>query len=122
MKKICKSCGRNRRIGRFGKVVSNPDGKNGYCRQCMMEIRRSYECTPKGNIKRKRDSKKWRNNHKDHIKEYNEKYYQRHRNRILFNLCSKRSTECILIPENTRKNINRNRLIHLNPQEVKYGD
>ncbi len=123
MKKICKCCGRNRRIGKFGTISKNPDGKNIYCRECMRKIRNGYACTIIGKRKTKEAKKRWEERNKNKRKRINREYYLRNREQILFQTMSRRSTECILITENSQKTgkqkINKTRSvceIEINPQ------
>ena len=113
MKKVCRCCGRNRKIGKFGKYSRSSDGKNYYCRNCMMDMRNGYACTPKGRKKQKEAEKKYSNNNKDKISKRKKLYYQKNKERILFRLLSKRKTECILITENNINNKSRD--ICINP-------
>jgi hypothetical protein len=105
MKKICKRCGRNRKIGKFGKLSSKPDGKNIYCRDCMKEIRSRYDKTPKGVFLNKKSIDDWKRNNKEHIKEYNKQYYLKNKERILYNKKAREETECILITETPKKTV-----------------
>ena len=112
MKKICKCCGRNRKIGKFGRLSANPDGKNIYCRECMRKFTNGYKCTPRGRQKQHIASKKWRKNNKDVVNEYNRK-----------------NTECILITEDSKKSnnfkINKGSAvcsIEINPKRKGYGN
>lgn len=104
MKKICKRCGRNRKIGKFGILSCKPDGKNIYCRDCMKEIRGRYNNTLKGIVLKKKSSKKWKKNNKEKIKEYNKQYYKKKKHIILYNKKARKETESVLIFENPKKN------------------
>lgn len=125
MKKICTCCGRNRRIGKFGKLSRMFDGKNYYCRECMGNIRKGYACTPRGSKKVKKAIKKWKKNNKSKISEYNKEYYQKNKERILF---SRKIIKPTLITEkvenNSKLNINKGRkvrLITINPKRKEDG-
>lgn len=127
MKKICKKCGRNRKIGKFGKLSCKPDGKNIYCRDCMKEIRDSYKKTSKGSIIQKKSEEKYRNRNKEKRKDYNKEYYKKNKQRIIYNKKSKKDTECILIFENSKKP-NKKKInkiekldIQINPKRRKNG-
>lgn len=103
MKKICQCCGRNRKIGKFGKLSASADGKNYYCRECMRRYTKGYKCTIKGRIIQQSCSKKWKKNNKDVVKEYNRQYYKKNKARILYNKKAREETECVLIFENPKK-------------------
>lgn len=103
MKKTCQCCGRNRRIGKFGRLTRSSDGKNPYCRDCMKDFRDGYRCTLKGRRKVKAAKKKYNRRNKQKISEYNKEYYLKNKDRIKFNAISRKSTECILITENSQK-------------------
>lgn len=126
MKKVCKKCGRNRRIGKFGKLSANTDKKNKYCRDCMRAMTRRYKSSAIGMVKQKKSEKKYKNNNKEKISNYNREYYIKNRDRILYNKKSREETECILISSNdkkydekqVKKNINKDRekCIVINPK------
>lgn len=82
MKKLCKKCGRKRKIGKFGKLSASPDGKNPYCRDCMNSFRNAYKMTPSGRLKQKNSAIKWRKLNKNKISDYNRKYYDRNKERL----------------------------------------
>lgn len=103
MKRVCKCCGRNRRIGRFGRLSVNPNGKNIYCRECMRNFTNGYKCSPKGKVIQQKSMSKWRKKNKKAIKESDKRYYQKNKNRILYN---KKVRECTLITEDSTKNNN----------------
>lgn len=104
MKKICKKCGRNRKIGKFGKLTAKPDGKNIYCRDCMREFtNNNYKYTIKGKLIKRKSAKKYKRRNKEYIKEYNRQYYLKNKNRILYKIKAKKCTESILIIENKEK-------------------
>ena len=113
MKKICLSCGRNRKIGKFGKLSRYPDGKNPYCRDCMRDKRNNYACSPVGRIKTQKAINKWKKKNKKQIKEYNKEYYIKNKERILYNKRAREETECVLITEDlektTKQKINKGR-------------
>ena len=106
-KKICKCCGRNRKLGKFGKLSSSPDGKNRYCRDCMKEFRRRYNETPKGQLLTKICIQKWKDTNKEHIKEYNKQYYLNNRERILYNKKCRETTECMFMTQKPKNNKSR---------------
>jgi hypothetical protein len=125
-KKICKGCGRNRKLGKFGKLSSSPDGKNIYCRDCMRAFRRRYNETPKGKMILQKCIQTWKDNNKEHIKDYNKQYYLKNKERILYNKRAREETECILITEKPKKTnkrkINKDRdicTIKINPTRKK---
>lgn len=103
MKKICKGCGRNRKIGKFGILSRSPDGKNYYCRDCMRDMTKNYKTSTRGTLKQKRAEKKWKKKNKKHIKEYNKDYYIKNKERILYNKRCREDTECVLIREIPKK-------------------
>lgn len=108
MKKICPGCGRNRRIGKFAKNTSRKDGKQIYCRECQKNFVDSYHNTIRGYKKKKKANTDWKNRNKDHISEYNKKYYQKYKERII----SRRNTISSRITENTGiKKINKSRKV-----------
>jgi len=125
MKKICTCCGRNRRIGKFGKRSRESDSKNYYCRDCMRDFRKGYSCTSRGRKATKKAIEKWKKKNKSKVKEYNKEYYQKNRERILF---SRKISKPTLITENfennSNPNINKNReiyLIKINPKRKENG-
>ena len=97
MKKICKGCGRNRKLGKFGKDSYRVDGKRIYCRDCIKEYNRLNK------NKRKKCIERWKAKNKDRIKEYNKNYYIKNKQRILYNKRARKDTECILISESSEK-------------------
>lgn len=105
MKKICKYCGRNRKIGKFGKLSRSPDGKNYYCRDCMRTMTKNYKTSSIGILKQKRAVNKWKRKNKNHIKDYNREYYIKNRDRILYNKKCREETECVLIKEDVEKTV-----------------
>lgn len=122
-KKICKGCGRNRRLGKFGKLSVSSDGKNYYCIECMRAYNSRYKRSSIGRLRQNKSTKIWKEKNKNHIKSYNEKYYIENKRRILFNKESREKTESILIydeiPKKTKqKKINKNKEynIVINPQ------
>lgn len=109
MKKVCQGCGRNRKIGKFGKRSDNPDGKNIYCRDCMRDIRSRYVCTLKGKSVKEKSIQKWKKNNKKKVSDYNKEYYEKNKARILYN---KKARKCSLITEKTSKRkINKGRQV-----------
>ena len=117
MKKICLCCGRNRKIGKFGRMSRYPDGKNPYCRDCMKDKRHNYACTLVGRRKTEEAKKKWKKKNKKHYKDYNKKYYIKNKKRILYNKRAKENTECVLITEDSKridkKKINKDRSVYI---------
>jgi len=117
MKKVCKHCGRNRRIGKFGKYSRSPYKKNYYCRDCMSSMTKKYLNTPKGKIISEKSKKKWKRKNKKKINEYNKSYYKKNKDRISYNKKC-RGTLISEKPENICKSkINKDRLIiKINPK------
>lgn len=120
MKKICKKCGRFRKIGKFGKDSQKADGKRIYCRDCIREYNKRTKNNKKKYIKR------WKNKNKDIIKEYNKNYYIKNKQRILYNKRAREDTENILISESSKKHkqvkINKDRqvcIITIDPKRKK---
>lgn len=115
MKKICQCCGRNRRIGKFGRRSDNPDGKNIYCRDCMRDKRSKYTCTPVGMSVKQKSIEKWKKNNKKRISDYNREYYQMNKDRIMYNKRARKTIEC---EKPSLKNINKGReiLIVIDPK------
>lgn len=112
MKKICQGCGRNRKIGKFGKSSKYFDSKNVYCRECMGKFTKGWKHSPNGIVSNKNYNKKWRRKNKERIKEYNKEYYKSNKDRILYNNRAKQT----LITENSKNNgklkINKSRLVY----------
>ena len=100
MKKICKGCGRNRKIGKYSKDLYRKDGKRIYCRDCISIINKRYRLSPIGRIKHKKSVDTWKKNNKLSIKGYNRKYYRRKKHIILYNKRAREETESILIVDN----------------------
>jgi hypothetical protein len=99
-----------RRIGKFGKMSDNPDGKNIYCRDCMRDKRSSYTCTPVGMLTKRKTIENWKKKNRKRVSEYNKKYYRENRERILYNKRCREETECILITEkSSQRKINKGR-------------
>lgn len=107
MKKVCKKCGRNRRIGKFTKDSSKPDGKKLYCKDCVREMNRAYRRTPEGRRRIQKCIRAYKERNKQAIKESNRQYYIKNKDRILYNKRAREETECILISENPKKTIPR---------------
>jgi hypothetical protein len=105
MKKVCKYCGRNRKIGKFGRLSRSPDGKNYYCRECMRAMTKNYKTSIRGMLKQKQSEKKWKRKNKKHIRDYNKDYYLKNRDRILYNKRCREETECVLIRETPKKTV-----------------
>ena len=85
MKKFCKGCGRNRKIGKYSKDSYRKDGKRIYCRDCISIINKRYRLSPIGRIKHKKSVDTWKKNNKLAIKGYNRKYYRKKKHIILYN-------------------------------------
>ena len=98
-KKICKGCGRNRKIGKFSKDSHKKDGKRIYCRDCISILNKRYRTSPIGRIKHKKSVDNWKKKNKAAIREYNKAYYQKNKNIILYNKKAREETECVLIVE-----------------------
>lgn len=103
MKKICKRCGRNRKIGKFGSKTSSPDGKNYYCKDCMRILNKRYKNTLRGKLKQKKCKERYKSKNKEKIKEFNKEYYIKNRERILYNKRCREDTESVLITESSEK-------------------
>ena len=103
MKKICKGCGRNRRIGRFARDSHKKDGKRIYCRDCISILNKRYRTSPIGRIRHKQCVDTWKKNNKTAIKEYNKSYYIKKRHIILYNKKAREETESVLIFDNFEK-------------------
>lgn len=119
MKKICKKCGRNRRIGKFGKDSKTKDGKRIYCKDCVKEYNLAYINTYDGNIKHKKTVKKWKVENKEAISIYNNKYYRKNRDRIMYNKKAREETESILIPDKEIIENKKENIIVINPKRKK---
>ena len=126
-KKICKGCGRNRKIGKFGQQYRMKDGKNPYCRDCMREYNKRYKKSSKGKIVQELSIKKYKKKKEDEIKEYNKQYYIENKQRILYNKKCRETTECVNIfdediKKTKKKSINKDRevdIIVINPKRKK---
>jgi len=128
MKKRCPECGRNRRLDkRFYNNKSTKDKKQGICKDCQLTRNKEDRKTENyRKLKRIRD-KKWKQDNKDWMKDYNAQYYKKYKERVM----ARRNTESILIIENgSKKSINRTRNktpkyipddIVINPQRRKDG-
>jgi len=124
MKKRCPACGRVRGPKKYYNNSHQTDGKQIQCKDCQKKMNaRKTENTRR--LKRERD-KKWKSENRDHVKEYNRIYYQKHKERIM----SRRNTESIIIIENPdQKKINTSRYktkkfrdeIVINPQRKTDG-
>lgn len=106
MKRICPTCERNRKFGKYYNNKSRISGKQVECKDCQTIRNKQDRQTIRYKIfKRKRD-KKWKENNRDKVKRYNADYYRSNKERIM----SRRNTESILIVENgSKKKINRSR-------------
>lgn len=116
MKKVCPSCGRNRRLDKkYYNNSSRPNKKNGECKDCQRDRnKRSKQMIRYKNLKAKRD-RKWKQENKDHIKKYNTDYYKKNKERIM----SRRNTESILIIENpSKKKINKSSSTKKNTYDI----
>ena len=118
MKRICPSCGKNRRLDKkYYNNRSRTNGKQVECIDCQTLRNKGLKQTERYKyFKRKRD-KKWKRDNVDHIKKYNSEYYKRHKERIM----SRRNTESILIIENGRKN-SKKKINRTSNNQKKYGD
>jgi len=111
MKKVCKKCERNRKLGKFGKLTASSDGKNPYCRDCMRDFVKRYKNTL-GRNKQRKWEEQYKKKNKKAIREYNKRYYIENKTRILYNKRA-RSTISTEIPEKSDKlNINKGREIY----------
>jgi len=97
VKKICKGCGRNRKIGKFARDSNKKDGKRIYCRDCISILNKRYRTSPIGRIKHKKSVDNWKKKNKKAIKEYNKAYYRKKKHIILYNKRAREDTECVLI-------------------------
>jgi len=97
VKKICKGCGRNRKIGKFARDSNKEDGKRIYCRDCISILNKRYRTSPIGRIKHKKSVDNWKKKNKMAIKEYNQAYYRKKKHIILYNKRAREDTECVLI-------------------------
>ena len=100
MKKICKGCGRNRKIGKFGRDSKTIDGKRIYCRDCISILNKRYRISPIGRIKHKKSVDNWREKNKQKIRRYNKRYYRKKKHIILYNKRAREETESVLILDN----------------------
>jgi hypothetical protein len=102
----CRKCGVNKKIGKFGCNKRFKNGKQIYCSECFKKIRKKYNNTDRAKLIDRKRVKLFREIHKEKVKEYNSKYYQKNKD---FLKC-KRNTESVGIVENTinRNSINRN--------------
>jgi hypothetical protein len=124
MKKICKGCGRKRKLGKFGQQARMSDGKNPYCKDCMRLYNKKYKNSPKGSSIQKSCVLKYKTKNKEKIKEYNRQYYIKNKDIILYNKKCRETTECVMIFDETPiesniKNINKDRkldVIVINPK------
>lgn len=126
MKKVCPGCGRNRRLRKYHNNSYQPDGKQIQCKDCQKARNSRASKTPHyKELKRDRD-KNWKKNNRDSVKEYNRRYYIKHKERII----SRRNTESILIienPDQKKINTSSNRMkiikddIVINPQRKTDG-
>ena len=103
MKKVCKGCGRNRKIGKFGRDSKTIDGKRIYCKDCISILNRRYRTSPIGRIKHQKSVDNWKKKNKLAIKEYNKDYYRKKRHIILYNKRAREETESMLILDNFEK-------------------
>ena len=105
MKKVCPTCGRNRRIDKkYYNNRSRSDGKQSECKDCQVIRNKGIIKKPSYYISKRKRDRNWREHNKDHVKKYNADYYRRNKERIM----SRRNTESILIIENpSKKKINK---------------
>jgi hypothetical protein len=126
MKKICKGCGKNRKIGKFGILSRSADGKNYYCRDCMKLVTKRYRSSFKGRKSVKKSNEKYKGNNKEKISEYNRKYYRDNIDRILYNKKCRETLTCeeetFEYPKKTNKiKINKSGVIEINPKRKYNG-
>lgn len=116
MKKICKGCGRNRKIGKFDRDSIKKDGKRIYCRDCISILNRRYRTSPIGRIRHKKSVDNWKKKNKIAIREYNKAYYQKNKNIILYNKRAREDTESVVIVEKleNRAKVQANKCIQAN--------
>ena len=122
MKKICKKCGRNRKIGKFGKLSASLDGKNPYCRNCMRSMNSDYKKSPAGKIKTRRSSDKWKKKKKKHISEYNRDYYIKNKERISYNNKCRKTLKADENKGKLKINKNRHLIIKIDPKRKEHGN
>jgi hypothetical protein len=96
LKKICRRCGRNRKIGKFAIDSSRRDTKRIYCRDCISIINKRYRLSPLGRLIHKRSVDNWKKKNKAAIRQYNKAYYLKKRHIILYNKRAKKETEPML--------------------------
>jgi len=110
MKKICKGCGRNRKIGKFGIYSRSADGKNYYCRDCMQLVTKRYKSSAKGRACVRKSNREYKKKNKEQIRKFNREYYRKNIDRILYN---KKCRETLICEEKPDKlKINKGRLMH----------
>jgi hypothetical protein len=115
MKRTCPTCGKNRRLDKkYYNNKSRTNGKQVECKDCQSDRNNRLKQTERYKIfKRKRD-RKWKQENRDKVKNYNAEYYKKYKERIM----SRRNTESILIIDNgDKKKINTSR-----PIRKKYPD
>jgi hypothetical protein len=89
----------------------------------MREIRKAYSNSTIGKKKTNESINKWKKKNKEKVKKTNRDYYQRNKDRILYNKKAREETECVLIFENdekqVKKKINKDRrmCIVIDPKE-----
>ena len=105
MKKICKGCGRNRKIGKFARDSHKKDGKRIYCRDCISILNKRYRTSTIGRINHIKSVDKWKKKNKKAIKEYNKAYYRKKKHIILYNKRAREETESVLIFENSENKL-----------------
>jgi hypothetical protein len=110
MKKVCPKCGRNRNLEKKWYDDNHNGGKQSCCKDCQSFRHKQYRQTLRYKILKKANNERYKKKNKDKIKKYNADYYRKNKERIMFNLKSRKLTESILIPENMEeKKINRTR-------------
>lgn len=116
MKKVCPTCGRNRRLDKqYYNNRSRPNKKSGECKDCQSDRNRRDRRTLRYKILKRKSNKKWRQDNKDHVKNYNADYYRKNKERIM----SRRNTESILIIENPdKKKINKSSSTKKNSYDI----
>ena len=76
--KICRKCGGEKPLDKFGKQSSTKDGYKYYCKDCIAAINRSrYERDPE---RHKMIVRKWQEKNTEKVKGYKRNYLKRIRN------------------------------------------
>ena len=116
-KLTCKKCGRLRRTEKFGDlnkntpVIKERGNKNLYCKDCMSIYRKVYaKENPIGYRKTVKAIKRYKKRNKSKIKEYNKNYYKENKDRIMYNLKCRRTTECVMIFDDDLKKASKQKI------------